>query len=84
MDARLKWMEEKVTKINGHNFFYHFVCFFLFRLRRKITYNDLFILYYGLHRNKMGEDNAKKKALQTVLKIYKENNGNYPDEYEEI
>ncbi len=84
MEDNLKWMEEKVTKINGHKFFYHFVCFCLFRLRRKITYKDLFILYYGIHRSKMGEDNAKKKALQTILKIYKENNGNYPDDNEKI
>lgn len=83
MEDNLKWMEEKVTKIDGHNFFYQFVCFFLFRLRKKITYKDLFILYYGLHRNKLGEDNSKKKALQTILKIYKENNGKYPDTYDE-
>ena len=81
-DLNLKWLDEKVIKINGHNFFYRFVCFFLFRLRRKITYRDLFLLYYGIHRNKIGEDNAKKKALQTILKIYKENNGKYPIENE--
>lgn len=78
MDDKIKWMDEKVTKIDGHNFLYHFICFFMFRLRRKITYKDLFLLFYGLHRNKIGEDNAKKKSLQTVLKIYKENNGDYP------
>ena len=27
----------------------------------------------------MGEDNSKKKALQATLKIYKENNGKYPE-----
>jgi len=43
-----------------------------------MTYKELFLLYYGLHRQTLGEVNSKKKALQTVLKIYKENNGDYP------
>lgn len=75
----IEWMNEKVAKIDGHRFFYNFVCFFLFRLRRKITYKELFLLYYGIHRKTMGENNSKKKALQSVLKIYKENNGKYPE-----
>lgn len=73
-----KWMNEKVTKIDGHRFFYWFVCFFMLRWRKKMTYKELFLLYYGLHRQTLGEANSKKKALQTVLKIYKENNGDYP------
>lgn len=76
----LQWLNEKVTKIDRHNFFYNFVCFFLFRFRRKLTYKELYLIYYGIHRNKIGEKNAKKKSLQTILKIYKENNGNYPNE----
>jgi len=27
----------------------------------------------------MGESDSKKKALQSILKIYKENNGKYPE-----
>ena len=77
-NINLDWMNEKVVKIKSHNFFYKFVCFFLFRIRRKITYKDLFILFYGLHRKKLGEEKSKKKALQTILKIYNENNGKYP------
>lgn len=84
MEENLGWMNEKVEKINGHNFFYKFVCFCLFRMRRKITYKDLFLVYYGIHRHKMGEANSKKKALQTILKIYKENNRNYPSGHEKI
>lgn len=78
-EKNIEWMNEKVTKIDGHRFFYNFVCFLLFRLRRKITYKDLFLLYYGVNRKTMGENNSKKKALQSVLKIYKENNGKYPE-----
>ena len=73
-----EWMNETVAKINGHKFFYNFVCFFMGRYRKKMTYKELFLLYYGLHRNSIGEIDSKKKALQTVLKIYKENNGYYP------
>lgn len=78
-EKNTEWMNEKVAKIDGHRFFYNFVCFFLFRARRKITYKELFLLYYGIHRKTMGENNSKKKALQSVLKIYKENNGKYPE-----
>lgn len=78
-DENLLWMNEKIPQIKGHSFFYGFLCFFLFRLRRKLTYKELFLLFYGLHRKTLGEENSKKKALKSVLKIYKENNGNYPN-----
>jgi len=74
----VEWMDEKVTKIKGHNFFYKVVCFFLGRWWKKLTYKDLFLLYYGVNRKSMGEHNSRKKALQSILKIYKQNNGDYP------
>lgn len=83
-EKNTEWMNEKVGKINGHRFFYFFVRFFMLKLRRKMTYKELFLLYYGIHRKSLGDGDAKRKALQTILKIYKENNGNYPDDHEKI
>lgn len=77
-EKNIEWMDEVVPKIDGYEVFYWFVCFFTFRMRRKLTYKELFLLFYGLHRKTMGEMDSKKKALQTILKIYKENNGEYP------
>lgn len=74
----VEWMNEKVDKIDSHKFFYWFVRFFMLKLRRKMTYKELFLLYYGIHRKSLGDGDAKRKALQSVLKIYKENNGDYP------
>ncbi len=79
MNNDLEWMLEKVPEIKGHSFFYKLVCFCTFRQRRKMNYKDLFVLFYGLHRRKLGERKAKEKALNTILKIYKENNGKLPE-----
>lgn len=73
----LKWLDEYVDKIKGHKFFYFFIRLFMFK--RKLKYKELFLVYYGVNRNIMGERNAKIKALRTVLKIYKENNDKYPE-----
>lgn len=78
-NINVDWLDEKVTKIDGHKFLYNFICFFTFRMRRKIRYKDLFLVYYGVHRKNLGEENAKKKALNSVLKVYKENNNKLPD-----
>lgn len=79
MNTDLEWMLEKVPEIKGHSFFYKLVCFCTFRSKRKMNYKDLFVLFYGLHRRKLGERKAKEKALNTILKIYKENNGKLPE-----
>lgn len=68
------WMNEKAPTIKGHEFFYKVICFFTFRARRKLKYSDLYLIYYGIHKRKMGDKKAKVKAFNTVLKIYKENN----------
>ena len=76
----LEWFNEYVEHINGHKFLYFI--FRLFTFKRKLKYKELFLIYYGIHRNNIGERDAKIKALKTILKIYKENNGKYPDDYE--
>lgn len=78
-NLNLEWMDEKVQNIKGHNFLYNFMCFITFRLMRKMKYKELFLVYYGIHRKSLGEKKAKQKALDTILKIYKQNNGKMPD-----
>lgn len=77
LNEDLKWLDEYVDRIKGHRFLYFFIRLFLFR--RKLKYKELFLVYYGVNRNVMGEKNAKIKALRTILKIYKENNNKYPE-----
>lgn len=78
-NTNLSWMDEKVTKMDSHKFFYWIVRLVTFRLRKKLTYKELFLLYYGLHRNRLGEHMSKQKALETVIKVYTENNGKKPE-----
>lgn len=78
-DIDLTWMEDKVQEIKNHKFLYKFMCFITFRRKRKLNYKELYLIYYGIHRKKIGEQQAKKKSFDTILKIYKENNGKMPD-----
>ena len=78
-NLNLDWMNEKVQCIKEHNFLYNFMCFITFRMRKKMNYRELFLIYYGIHRKNLGEKKAKQKALDTVVKIYKQNNGKIPN-----
>ena len=79
MNTDLEWMHEKVTTIKNHEFLYKFMCFFTFRARRKMTYSELFLIFYGLHKRKIGDRKAKELSLNTIIKIYTENNGKKPE-----
>lgn len=74
----LSWMKERVNDIKGHSFLYKFMCFFSFRLKKKLTYEELFLIYYGINKKSMGEYKSKEKALDTIIKIYMDNNGKKP------
>lgn len=82
IDLDLRWLNETVTEIKGHKFLYFIFRLVTFRLHRKLKYKELFLTYYGIHRKNIGEEKAKRKALDTVIKIYKENNGKYPCKFD--
>ena len=71
-----EWLNEKVVKTPYHNWIYQIVCFLMFRWRRKLTYKDLFLLLYGVNRNKVGDRQAKEISLYKVIEIYQANNNN--------
>mgnify|MGYP003468652169 FL=1 len=50
----------------------------MFRWRRKLTYKDLFLLLYGVNRNKVGDKQAKEISLYKVVEIYQANNNKLP------
>ena len=50
----------------------------MFRWKRKLTYKDLFLLLYGVNRNKMGDKEAKEFALYKIVEIYKSLNNKLP------
>ena len=70
----LSWLDEKVEAIEKHKVLYFFICLFLCRLRRKLKYKELYLIFYGIEKGKNGEEIAKKIALNRTLKVYMDNN----------
>ena len=73
-----EWLNEKVVKTPYYNWIYQTVCFLMLRWKRKLTYKDLFLLLYGVNRNKMGDKEAKEFALYKIVEIYKSLNNKLP------
>lgn len=78
----LSWLDEKVEAIDKHKMLYFFIRLFLFRLRRKLNYKELYLIFYGMEKDRNGEEIAKKIALNRTLKVYMDNNnGQLPNGY---
>lgn len=73
-----EWLNEKVVRTPYYNWLYQFACFFMFRARRKLSYKDLFLLLYGINRNKIGDKEAKEVSLYKIIEIYQANNNKLP------
>ena len=74
-----EWLNEKVVKTPYYNWIYQIVCLLMFRWRRKLTYKDLFLLLYGVNRNKLGDKQAKEISLYKIIEIYQANNNKLPN-----
>lgn len=72
----MEWFDEKIEKINDDKFLYKIVCFLLGGPRYRLSYKNLYLILYGLNRGKLGEEKAKKKAMERVIKIYKSHHNN--------
>jgi hypothetical protein len=72
----MEWFEEKIEKINDDRFLYKIVCFLLGGPKYRLSYKNLYLILYGLNRGKLGEEKAKKKAMERVIKIYKSHHNN--------
>ena len=72
----MEWFEEKIEYIEGDKFLYKLVCFCLKGPKKRLSYKELYLLLYGLNRRKLGEENAKKKAMERIIEIYKSHHEN--------
>ena len=70
----LSWMEGTVESVPSMNWLYRICCILLFR--KRMTYNELFMLLYGINKRALGEQDAKILAMNQVLKTYKHLNNN--------
>ena len=78
----IAWMDEKVENIKAIPGVYKLACIMLGK--KKMSYKDLYLIAYGVNKDKLGEEKAKIEALNNVIKIYEENNGHLPDNVKEI
>lgn len=67
----MEWFEEKIEYIEGDKFLYKFVCFCLKGPKKRLSYKELYLLLYGLNRRHLGEKNAKTRAIERIVEIYK-------------
>ena len=74
-----EWLNETVESVEHSNWLYKFCCFFLGRRKKKLTYSELFMVLYGLNKNGLGPEEAKKFAMEKLVEIYKWNNNKEPD-----
>lgn len=72
----MDWFNEKIDKINNDKFLYKIICFFLGGPKYRMSYKELYLLLYGLNKNTLGEEIAKKKSMNRILEIYKDLHNN--------
>lgn len=75
----MKWLSEKVESVEHANWLYKFFCLITFRRKKKLTYGELFMVYYGLNEKHLGIEKAEKFAMAQIIKAYKWNNKKEPD-----
>lgn len=78
----VSWMDEKINEFPGKKGYYRLICFLL--LKRKLTYSNLYVLTYGLHKNKFKDNELKlkEKIIKELAMIYYYNNKKLPDGFE--
>ena len=71
IDLNMDWMKETVTEMKFCNWLYKFICFCLGRRKKKLTYEELYVFFYGLYKKKYTEKEAKALAVSQILETYK-------------
>jgi len=79
MEQNLEWMDEYVDSVPTGQKLYKFICFFLGRKKKKLTYKEIFLIISELNRTRMGLEEAKKYALTYILNTYKYLNNKLPE-----
>lgn len=78
----IKWMDEKIENFPGKKGYYRLMCFLLGK--KKLTYSNLYILTYGMYKDKFKDDEnkLKEKIVNDLAKIYFYNNNKLPNGFE--
>lgn len=70
------WTNEKVEKLPSGNGVYKLACIMLGK--KRMTYQELYLIAYGSKKGELGEDKAKDLAIKDIIRIYEYNNGHLP------
>jgi hypothetical protein len=74
-----EWLQERIPKLDKMNWLYQTICFLMGKRKKKLTYENMYVLLYGLNRNSFKEEDSKKLAMTRVIEIYKSlHNNNLP------
>lgn len=72
----IEWTNEKVERLPSGNGLYKLTCIMLGK--RRMTYQELYLIAYGSKKGELGEAKAKDLAIKDIIRIYEYNNGHLP------
>lgn len=72
------WADEPLKKLPKNNFMYFLFCLLTFRLRRKMTYKEMYLIIAEVNRKTLGKEAADKLAFQRIMDFYEYNHGHRP------
>lgn len=78
MEPDFTWTDEPLKKLPKNNFMYFLFCLFTFRLKKKMTYKEMYLIISEVNRKTLGQENANKLAFQRIMDFYEYNNGYRP------
>lgn len=78
-NINVEWMDETIEQVPGNQGKYRLMCLLLFK--RRMTYANMYILTYALHKRKFknNETLLKEKIVKDLAAIYYFNNKRLPD-----
>ena len=76
-EKEIAWTKDIVEDVPSKRWIYRFACFCL--NRKKLTYQEMFMLLYGIYKGRLGERKAKEFATQRIIGIYEYNNKKLPE-----
>lgn len=78
MTPTFEWANEPLKRLPRNNFMYFIFCLVTFRLKRKMTYKEMFLIISEVNRKRLGQEKANKLAFERIMKFYEYNNGYRP------
>lgn len=78
----VNWMDEPIENFPGKKGYYRLMC--LIFLKRRLTYSNLYVLTYAMHKNKFKDNELllKEKIIKELAGIYYYNNKKLPNGFE--